>query len=152
MNEKASRLTIRVAWWMQIVLAAVTVSLAVGAVYALISVFEGSIGNLFLLMVLVALAYIFGANALSTIQITDESVTVNVFYGRFRIYWAEIIKIMVNSPLMALIGNDKRVVLSLDFAGRNAGRMLEIFDQQIKTRGILLEQGTFPITHQNARV
>ena len=78
------------------------------------------------------MAYLGWANALSTIQITDESVTVTVFYGRFRILWNEVEKIVLSSPLIALIGNSKRVVLSLAFAGKSGSKMLEFFNQQIE--------------------
>jgi len=79
---------------------------------------------------------------------------VNVFYGRFRIQWSEVIKIVLNAPFIALLGNEKRIVLSLAFAGKNSEKMLEFFNQQIESRNIIFEQNVtpFPITHQNARV
>jgi len=94
------------------------------------------------------------ANALSTIQITDESVTVTVFYGRFRINWNEVGKMVLNAPYIALLGNEKRVMPSLAFAGRNSRKMLEFFNQPIEVRKIVFDKNIspFPLAHKNARV
>jgi len=52
------------------------------------------------------------------------------------------------------MGNDKRIVLSLAFAGRNSDKLLEFFNNQIEARKIIFEQNVtpFPLNHQNARV
>jgi hypothetical protein len=77
-----------------------------------------------------------------------------VFYGRFRINWSEVERIVLNAPFIALMGNDKRIVLSLAFAGRNSDKLLEFFNNQIEARKIIFEQNVtpFPLNHQNARV
>jgi len=91
------------------------------------------------------------ANALSTIQITEKSVLVTVFYGRFRVDWDEVELIILNSPFIALIGHGKRVVLSLAFAGKNEEKMLDFFNHQMEQRNIRFEKNiSFPTTHQKA--
>lgn len=152
--EKPSQLTLRVAFWMQVVQIIFALPFTVFAILLIPSFFKTPFTSLFLFIICTSLAYLGWANALSTIQITSESVTVNVFYGRFRIQWNEVNKIVLNTPFIALLGNEKRIVLSLAFAGKNSEKMLEFFNQQIESRNIVFEQNVtpFPITHQNARV
>jgi hypothetical protein len=152
--EKPFKLTLRVVWWMQIFQMLFALPCTAASFFNLMSTFNGAGGSIIASLFFAFLAYMGWANALSTIQITDKSVTVTVFYGRFRIKWSEVEEIVLNSPLIALIGNDKRVVLSLAFAGRSGQKMLEYFGKQIQARKILFEENTypFPITHQNARV
>ena len=152
--EKPFQLNLRVALWMQVVQIIFALPFTVFAILLIPSFFKTPLASLFLFVICVSLAYLGWANALSTIQITNESVTVNVFYGRFRIQWSEVIKIVLNAPFIALLGNEKRIVLSLAFAGKNSEKMLEFFNQQIESRNIIFEQNVtpFPITHQNARV
>lgn len=152
--EKPFQLNLRVALWMQVVQIIFALPFTVFAILLIPSFFKTPLTSLFLFVICVSLAYLGWANALSTIQITNESVTVNVFYGRFRIQWSEVIKIVLNAPFIALLGNEKRIVLSLAFAGKNSEKMLEFFNQQIESRNIIFEQNVtpFPITHQNARV
>jgi hypothetical protein len=111
--EKSFKLTIRAAWWVQCFQIIFALPFTIGAVIIFISIFKGSMQSWPLFFVCVFLAYLGWANAFSMIQITDENVTVTVFYGRFRIHWSEVNTIVLNSPLVALIGNGKRVVLSL---------------------------------------
>lgn len=148
------KLTVRVAWWMQIFQILFALPFTVGSFFMLTYVFQGSIRFLWVFLLFVSLAYMGWANAFSTIQITDESVTVTVLYGRFRIYWSEVEIIVLNVPYIALLGNGKRIVLSLAFIGRNTDKMLEFFNQQIEAREIVVEEDvtSFPLTHQNARV
>jgi hypothetical protein len=149
--EEHFKLTLRVVWWMQIFQILLAIPCTIFAIASLkyFSCVEATL----LFFLFACIAYMCWANALSTIQITDESVTVTVFYGRFRIYWNEVEKIILSRPLIALIGNGKRVVLSLAFAGRNGTKMLVYFEQQIERRKIVFEQNApFPISHQNARV
>jgi hypothetical protein len=149
--ENHFKLTLRVVWWMQVLQILFAFTFTILAIASLRSL--NSSESLLTFFLFACFAYLCWANALSTIQITDESVTVTVFYGRFRISWNEIEKIVLNRPLIALIGNDKRVVLSLAFAGKNGQKMLDYFEQQIERRKIVFEQNApFPITHQNARV
>ena len=152
--EKPFQLNLRVALWMQVVQIIFALPFTVFAILLIPSFFKTPFASLFLFVICVSLTYLGWANALSTIQITNESVTVNVFYGRFRIQWSEVIKIVLNAPFIALLGNEKRIVLSLAFAGKNSEKMLEFFNQQIESRNIIFEQNVtpFPITHQNARV
>ncbi len=150
--EKPFKLTLRVVWWMQIFQILFALPFTILSISTLFSFFKGE-ESLFMFFLFALFAYLGWANALSTIQITDESVTVTVFYGRFRILWNEVEKIVLNSPLIALMGNDKRVVLSLAFAGKSGNKMLEFFNQKIERQNIVFEQNSpFPITHQNARV
>jgi hypothetical protein len=150
--EKRFKLTLRVVWWMQVIQILFALPCTILAVKSLTSSFDGG-RSILLFFFFSGLAYLGWANALSTIQITNESATVTVFYGRFRIYWDEVEKIVLSKPLIALVGNDKRVVLSLAFAGRNGRKMLEYFEQEIERRKITFEQNApFPITHENARV
>ena len=149
--EKPFKLTLRVAWGMRIMQILFALPFTFFSIRLLTTV--NSFESIYLFLLFASFAYLGWANALSTIQITDESVTVTVFYGRFRIYWNEVEKIVLSRPLIALIGNDKRVVLSLAFAGKNGKKLLEYFEQQIERRKITFEQNArFPITHQNARV
>ena len=152
--EKSFKLTIRAAWWVQFFQIIFALPFTIGSVIISISIFKGSMQSLPLFFLCVFLAYLGWANAFSTIQITDENVTVTVFYGRFRIHWSEVNKIVLNSPLVALIGNGKRVVLSLMLMSKESEELLKFFNQQIEERKILFEQNAipFPLTHQNARV
>ena len=73
------KLTIRVAWWMQLVLIPFSLSCMVVAIFSLPALIKGSIDGLFVFVICLGLAYMGFANALSTIQITEKSVTVTVF-------------------------------------------------------------------------
>ncbi len=148
------KLTLRVAWWMQIILFLFALPCTAGAVFGLIKIIQGTADLLFGVLMFGGVAYLSWANALSTIQITEKSITVTVFYGRFRIGWDEVENIVRNNPYIALIGNGKRVVLSLAFAGNSTDKMLEYFDRQIELRNIKFEKNIqpFSITHHNARV
>ena len=141
----------------QIVMIIFALPFMAGIIYILEKATEGAMslsGILLSLLILACFAYLGWANALSTIQITDNNVTVHVFYGRFRISWDEVEKIVINGPFIALMGKTKRVVLSLVFVGKNKGKMLEFFNRQIEQRRIKLEENSapFPSTHQNARI
>jgi hypothetical protein len=151
--DKPFNLTLRVVWWMQFVQFVFAFIFVMASISTLPSVFKGET-SIFTIFGFVFFIYLGCANALSTIKITDESVTVTVFYGRFRICWNEVEKILWNGSLIALIGNDKRIVLSMEYAGRNAPKMMEYFKQQIAERKISFEQKRFlfPIIHRNARV
>ena len=148
------KLTLRVSWWMQVFQILFALPFTVGSFFMLISVFKGSVDTLIAFFLFAFFAYLGWANAFSTIQITDENVTVTVFYGRFRIRWDEVEKIIQNTAFIALLGNDKRVVLSLAFAGKNSDKVIQFLNQQIELRKILFEQDVkpFPLKHQNARI
>ncbi len=152
--EKQYKLIIRVSWWMQLIQIIFALPFTLVSIYMLYSIIRGSTGLLFVCILFGCFAYFGWANALSTIQITDENVTVSVFYGRFRIIWDEVENIAMNNPFVALMGNNKRVVISLAFAGKNREKVLELFNQQSEQRNISFEKESepFPITHQNARV
>lgn len=154
MTEKPFLLTMRVVWWMKIIQIIFALPFTFGVIAILLGFFQGYSASLGTFLFFACLAYLGWANAFSTIQISDKSVTVNVFYGRFRIAWDEVEQVIVNRPFIALIGKGKRLVLSLAFAGRDAEKMLGFFSQQIEQRQISFEQnGTpFPLTHQNARI
>jgi hypothetical protein len=154
MTEKPFKLILRVVWWMQILQIAFALPFTAISIYVVMSFLKGTSVSFGLFLFLVAMAYLGWANALSTIQVTDDSVTVTVLYGRFRVYWNEVEEIVLNNPLVALVGNNKRVVLSLALMDKNKEKLLEFFGQQIKQENILFEENVipFPITHQNARV
>jgi len=120
----------------------------------LVAIVRGSSNLLIVFLLFGAFAYFGWANALSKIEITNNDVTVSVFYGRFRIAWDEVRSIVINSPFIGLIGNEKRVVLSLAFAGKYKEKMIEFLNQQAQKRNIKIDRDgePFPITHQNARV
>jgi hypothetical protein len=148
--QQSFRLTISVNRWMQFIL---VVPLTVASMFTLVGALQGSADALFGLIFFGLFALLGWANALSNIQITENSVTVTVFYGRFRIFWDEVENISLNYPNIALMGNGKRVVLSLGFAGKNKEQLLEFFNQQIEQRKIVFKTGAqFPITHHNSRV
>jgi hypothetical protein len=153
--NKPFNLTLRVAWWMQAFQIAFGLFGAIGAIYSLPLIFVNQ-NNLFMFIPYAIFAYLGFANAFSTIQINENQVTVNVFYGRFRIYWKDIDLILINGPMIALLnsGTGKRLVISLAFAGKNSKDLLQFFDQQAEQRGIRYEKENinFPITHQNVRV
>jgi hypothetical protein len=158
--EKPFKLTIRVAWQMQIVQILFALPFTVLSVGSLFAVIKGPVDTLnilnflFLFLLSASFAFLGWANAFSTIQVTPQSVTVAVFYGRFRIHWDEVENIVRRGPFIALNGNGKRVVLSLTFMGKNRKKMLEFFKQQIEQRHIRFEKNaeSFPLTHHNARV
>jgi hypothetical protein len=152
--EKPFKLTLRVVWWMQLMQILFALPFTVGSIFFLMAVVQGSMDSLFPSLLFGLFAFLGWANALSTIQITEKSVTVTVFYGRFRIFWDEVEKIAQSEPFIALIGNGKNVTLSLIFAGKDRVKMLEFFNQQVERRNIRFEKNMtqFPITHQNARV
>jgi hypothetical protein len=122
-----NKLTIRVSWWMQVIMLIFALPCTALSIFMLVSIVRGSTNLFFVFVLFGAFAYFGWANALSTIQITDKDVTVSVFYGRFRIFWNEVETIAMNNPFIGLIGNEKRVVVSLAFAGKNKERMLEFF-------------------------
>jgi hypothetical protein len=152
--ENPYKLTLYVTWWMQIIQIIFALPFTIAAVFFLMASIRGSGQYWFLIIICILFAYMGWANAFSTIQITEESVTVNVLYGRFRILWSEVNRIVINAPLLALMGTDKRIVLSLAFAGMKSEELLRFFHQQCTVRNIVFEQSdsSFPITHHNARV
>jgi hypothetical protein len=152
--QEPFKLTLRVVWWMQFILLFFALPCTIGAVLALIKIIQSSADLLVGFLLLGFFAYLGWANALSTIQITEKRVTITVFYGRFRIGWDEVEHIVMNNPFIALMGNGKRVVLSLAFARKSRSKEIEYFYRQIEQRHIKFEKNIepFPITHQNARV
>ena len=152
MNEPFN-LTLRVIWWMQVTQVFFALLCAIGAYFSIGLILRGVYGFSIIFILLVIFVYIGLANAFSTIKITNERVTVTVFYGRFRIYWDEVTKVIFKPHLIALVGNDKRVVLSLAFAGKQRKKMLDYVNIQIEANNIQFEENeSFPITHKNARV
>src|SRR5512138_3274240 len=111
--ERPFKLTLRVAWWVQIFQIIFALPFTIAAVFILSSPLRGSDVSWPAFFLCVFLAYVGWANAFSTIEVTEESVTVSVLYGRFRIHWSEVEKIVINDFLVALLGKDKRIVLSL---------------------------------------
>ncbi len=87
-------------------------------------------------------------------KLQKKNVTVNVFYGRFRVIWDEVQTILIWGNYIAILGNGKRLILSLSFAGKNKQKMLQFLHQQCERRNINFDKVNepFPITHQNARV
>jgi hypothetical protein len=93
--------------------------------------------------------------ASSYIEANPEFIAVKVPYGLFKIYWAEVTKILTNGMLIAFIGNDKHVVISLAFAGARTGELIETIDHQAQKRKLevkkIMPGETMPVTHHNSR-
>jgi hypothetical protein len=108
-----------------------------------------------ILLVEVGIDFVLWRLAGSYIEANTELVRVNVPYGTFAIRWPEITTIIVNGPLIAFTGNDKRVVVSLAFAGAHTNEFIELVKEQANKYKIeirSLQPGeTIPITHQNSR-
>src|SRR5215510_6074267 len=136
--EQPFKLTVRVVWWMMGFQILFALLCTIGFLYILFDFVQnqGSARILVYSLGLGFLAFLGWSNAFSTIQITEKSVTVSVFHGRYRINWEEVQKIIHRGSLIALIGNDKRVVLALDAMDKNGNKMLEYFSQQIKALNI----------------
>lgn len=152
--QQPYRLTIRVTRGMQLVQILFALPFTVLSVIIVIFMakFGVDVGGLFAFLICAGFAYLGWANALSTIQIDEQSVSVTVFYGRFRIGWDEVETMRIRSPFIALAGNGKRLVLSLAFAGKNRQQMLDYLYAQAEQRHIPIEENAdFPLTHQNAR-
>jgi hypothetical protein len=144
------RLTVSVAGWMKFFF---TVPPALLALLATLGALQGSSDALAVAIFFACLCLLGWILTGSNIQVTEESVTVTVFYGRFRIHWNEVERICVNSPLIAFVGRDKRVVISLQQAGSEKRRLLEYIGYQVEQRHLPYETGVpFPITHLNSRV
>ncbi len=151
--EKPFKLTLRVVWWMQIFQILFALLFTASSIFFLRIIFKGSLISVFVFLLFAFFAYLGWANALSTIQITNENVTVTVFYGRFRINWSEVQKVIRQGPLIALTGNEKRVVLAMQYMDKNKNKMVEYFSKQIEERKIeFTTNEQVPLTHQNAKV
>jgi hypothetical protein len=148
--QQPFRLTVSVAGWAKFFL---TVPAFLLALPATLGALQGS-GEALVIAILFACLGLFGwILTSSAIRVTEESVTVTVFYGHFRIRWDEVERICVNGPLIAFTGSDKRVVVSLKQAGRERHRLLDYIRYQVERRRLSCETGaSFPITHLNARV
>ncbi len=152
--EKPFNCTLRVAWWMQALQIIFALPFTAGSLILFTSLLKGSLESLPWLAGFILLAYLGWANALSTIHVTSEDVTVTVFYGRFRINWNEVNKIEQYGAMVGLLGNEKRVVLSFAYGGQKAKEILEFINEQIAARNIEFEKDVmpFPLTHKNSRV
>lgn len=89
----------------------------------------------------------------SKIEADAERVVIHTPNGRYGMDWQEVEIIRFNGPNLALEGNDKRLVISLSYAGRSSKKFLELLDQQSMNRLIpIIRPGTFAPTHQNTRL
>ncbi len=151
--EKSFKLTLRVVWWVLIFQILFALPFTIGSIFILLAIVQGSVKSIIVFILFGFLAFLGWANALSTIQITEKSVTVTVFHGRYRINWDEVQKIIRQGSLIALIGNDKRVVLALQLMDKNKNKVFEYFSQQIEERKIeFTTTEQVPLTQHNARV
>ncbi len=152
--EKPFKITVRVVWWMLLFQALFGLVFTIASVFALRVIFQGSISFLIVLVPCGFFAFFGWSNVFSTIQVTDKSVTVSVFHGRYRINWDEVQKIIRQGHIIALLGNDKRVVLALQLMNvKNGQKLTEYFSQQINERKIefsTTEQA--PLIQHNSRV
>jgi hypothetical protein len=149
--SKLFKITVSVGWWWQLIL---TVPFTVVSLFTLFAVFQGSkdalCGFLFFAGPFTLLGW---SLALYNIQLTEESVTVNTLYGRFRIAWDEVERILVKDRRIALLGRDKWVVLSPDSTSRNVKKMIEFINQKMEQKNMKAEEDAhFPLTHRNSRV
>lgn len=98
-------------------------------------------------------AYACFGNGLYRVVITDQSVTLTDFYGRFRILWDEVEKVMINPTFIALIGRDKRVVFSPAYSKIRFKDFLQVIYDQSKGRNIVIERNrSFSILQKNSGV
>ena len=153
--EQPFKLTVRVVWWMMGFQILFALLCTMGALYILLDIVQsqGSARIIVYFLGLGFLAFLGWSNAFSTIQVTEKSVTVTVFHGRYRITWDEVQKVIHRGSLIALIGNDKRVVLALEAMDKNGNKMLEYFLRQIEARNIqFTTDEPVPLTQYKARV
>jgi hypothetical protein len=149
MAEQPYFLKIKVVWWMQLMLIAPSVLF----VFPLIAFFQRAEGVICVLPIVGLFAVLGLINIFANVVVTENDVTVNVFYGRFRIRWDEVQKIIARDGMFALLGNDKRVVLSIQYMDANRHQMFEYFSQQIEKRKIeITQEDAFPFTRHNSRV
>ncbi len=152
--KKPFKLTVSLPWWMQLFL---IVPFTVFSIFTLIVALQGSQGSenalcgfLFFAGPFTILGW---TTALSNIQLTEENVTVSKFSGRFRIAWDEVERISLNGHHIALIGNNKRLVLSLEPINTNVTKMVEFINQKIEQKGIKAETDPqLKTTQKNTRV
>lgn len=150
---KKFRLIVRVSLWMQIFQILFAILSGIGAISSLQLIIEGQTGFLVIFLVLVLMSYVSLANALSIIELTDDDISVVVFYGRFRILWEEINRIAMRGPYIARIGSGKRLVLSLAFANSTREALLDIVQEYAAKKYIKIEENaSFEITHKNTRI
>jgi hypothetical protein len=93
--------------------------------------------------------------ATSYIEANREYIRVNVFYGTFAIRWTEVTTIITQGAFIAFVGYDKRVVVSLAFAGAGTQKFLKLIQEQADAHRIEIKQlkpsEIMPLTHQNSR-
>jgi len=149
--QKPFKLLVSVAWWIQLFYIVPFTALSI---FTLVAVFQGSEDALCGLLMFAGPFTLLGwALALYRIQITEESVTVKTFYGHFRIAWDEVEKIVLNRNLIALLGNDKRLVLSPGSTSKNVKAMVAFINQEIERRNIKVETNVhLPTSQHSTRV
>lgn len=87
--------------------------------------------------------------AVTYVEMSNQYILVNTFYGRFRINWDEVKYVETNGSgsLYAFCGENKRVVIVA------STKLNNLMWQQIQDRSIeVQEAGLMPITHKNTRV
>ncbi len=93
--------------------------------------------------------------ASSYIEANEEYILVNVFYGTYKIKWVDVRNIKTNGSMIAFIGDDNRVVISLSFAGRRKNELIDLIRKQANKCKIEIKRPEpgeiMPITHLNSR-
>ncbi len=150
--NKPSKITVSVGLWRQLIF---TIPFTAVSLFTLFfAVFQGSKGALCGLLFFAGPFTLLGwSMALYNIQLTEESVTVNTLYGRFRIGWDEVERVLIKNRHIALVGRNKRVVLSPDLTSKNVKKMVEFINQKMEQKNMKAEGNPqFRLTQHNSRV
>jgi len=85
--------------------------------------------------------------AITYVEMSDQYILVNTFYGRFKIDWDEVEYVETNGHTYAFIGKYKRVVIII------SKKLSDFMWRQIKSRNIEVRESAFvPNTQKNTRV
>ncbi|MGC1377565.1 MAG: hypothetical protein WA821_15130 [Anaerolineales bacterium] len=85
--------------------------------------------------------------AVTYVEMSDQYILVNTFYGRFRIDWDEVEYVETNGHTYAFTGKNKRVAIM------TSEKLNDLMRRQIENRKIKIYEHPFvPGTHMNARV
>jgi hypothetical protein len=149
--NKPFKITVSIGWLRQLIF---TVPFTIVSLFTLFAVFQGSKDALCGLLFFAGPFTLLGWSlALYNIQLTEDNVTVNTLYGRFRIAWDEVERVLVKDRRIALLGKDKWIVLSPDPTSKNVQKMVELINQKIEQKNMKAGGDLhFPLTHRNSRV
>jgi hypothetical protein len=148
--DKPIKITVSIGWFRKLIF---TVPFTMVSLFTLFAVFQGSKDALCGLLFFAGPFTLLGWSlALYNIQLTEDNVTVTTLYGRFRIAWDEVERVLVRDQRIALLGEDKWVVLSPDPTNKNIKEMVEFINQKMAQKNMKAEDLPVPRIHHHSRV